>query len=102
MGSPGRGRRDRHRRARSPPAAAPEFADLIKGKYADISNAPGSRKGSSITAAEFLKNFVGDTPWTHLDIAGTAWDLGRTYVGNGASGFGTRLLVELAREHGSA
>lgn len=78
----------------------PEFADLIKGKYADISNAPGSRKGSSITAAEFLKNFVGDTPWTHIDIAGTAWDLGRTYVGSGASGFGTRLLVELAREHG--
>jgi leucyl aminopeptidase len=77
----------------------PEFADLIKGKYADISNAPGSRKGSSITAAEFLKNFVGDTPWVHVDIAGTAWDLGRQYVGNGASGFGTRLLVELARAH---
>lgn len=77
-----------------------EYADLIKGKYADISNAPGSRKGSSITAAEFLKNFVGDTPWTHVDIAGTAWDLGRTYVGTGASGFGTRMLVELAREHG--
>jgi leucyl aminopeptidase len=80
----------------------PEFADLIKGKYADISNAPGSRKGSSITAAEFLKNFVGDTPWTHLDIAGTAWDNGRAYVGSGASGFGTRLLVELAREHGAS
>ena len=79
----------------------PEFADLIKGKYADISNAPGSRKGSSITAAEFLKNFVGDTPWTHVDIAGTAWDLGRPYVGNGASGFGTRMLVELARAHAS-
>lgn len=77
-----------------------EYASLIKGKYADISNAPGSRKGSSITAAEFLKNFVGDTPWTHVDIAGTAWDLGRTYVGNGASGFGTRMLIELARQHG--
>jgi leucyl aminopeptidase len=78
-----------------------EYADLIKGKYADISNAPGSRKGSSITAAEFLHNFVGETPWTHLDIAGTAWDLGRSYVGNGASGFGTRLLIELARAHAS-
>jgi leucyl aminopeptidase len=78
-----------------------EFAELIKGKYADISNAPGSRKGSSITAAEFLKNFVGDTPWVHVDIAGTAWDLGRRYVGNGASGFGTRLLIELARAHGT-
>ncbi len=77
----------------------PEFAEIIKGKYADISNAPGSRKGSSITAAEFLKNFVGDTPWTHVDIAGTAWDLARNYVGNGASGFGTRMLIELARSH---
>ena len=77
----------------------PEFANLIKGKYADISNAPGSRKGSSITAAEFLKNFVGETPWTHVDIAGTAWDLGRPYVGNGASGFGVRLMIELARAH---
>jgi leucyl aminopeptidase len=79
-----------------------EFAALIKGRYADISNAPASRKGSSITAAEFLKNFVGDTPWTHVDIAGTAWDLGRNYVGSGASGFGTRLLVELARAHGES
>ncbi|MGB1583769.1 MAG: M17 family metallopeptidase, partial [Solirubrobacterales bacterium] len=78
----------------------PEFAELIKGKYADITNAPAARKGSSITAAEFLKNFVGETPWTHIDIAGTAWDLGRPYVGNGASGFGVRLLIELAREHG--
>lgn len=77
----------------------PEFASLIKGKYADISNAPGSRKGSSITAAEFLKNFVDETPWTHVDIAGTAWDLGRPYVGNGASGFGVRMLIELARAH---
>lgn len=76
-----------------------EYADLIKGKYADISNAPGSRKGSSITAAEFLHNFVGETPWTHVDIAGTAWDLGRNYVGSGASGFGTRMLIELARSH---
>ncbi|MFY9488496.1 MAG: leucyl aminopeptidase [Solirubrobacterales bacterium] len=75
----------------------PEYEELIKGKYADISNAPGSRKGSSITAAEFLKNFVGDTPWAHIDIAGTAWDLGRSYVGNGASGFGVRMLIELAR-----
>lgn len=78
----------------------PEFAELIKGKYADITNAPAARKGSSITAAEFLKNFVGETPWTHIDIAGTAWDLGRPYVGNGASGFGVRLLIELARKHG--
>ncbi len=76
-----------------------EFADLIKGKYADITNAPAARKGSSITAAEFLKHFVGETPWVHVDIAGTAWDMNRPYVGNGASGFGVRMLVELARAH---
>ena len=37
-------------------------------------------------------------PWAHLDIAGTAWDTGREYVGKGASGFGTRLLIRLARD----
>jgi leucyl aminopeptidase len=74
-----------------------EFAELIKGKYADIDNAPEVRKAGSITAAEFLKRFVGDTPWAHLDIAGTAWNLGRSYAEKGGSGFGVRLLVELAR-----
>ena len=37
-------------------------------------------------------------PWVHLDIAGTAWDTGREYVGKGATGFGVRLLVRLARD----
>ena len=37
-----------------------------------------------------------DKPWAHLDIAGTAWDVGRAYVGNGPTGFGVRLFVELA------
>ncbi|HEV7918278.1 MAG TPA: leucyl aminopeptidase [Solirubrobacterales bacterium] len=75
----------------------PEYFELTKGKYADLTNASESRKASSIYAAEFLKEFVGDTPWVHVDIAGTAWDLGRAYVGNGASGFGVRMLIELAR-----
>ena len=48
-------------------------------------------------AATSSSNFVGDTPWAHLDIAGSAWDLGRPYVGKGASGYGVRLLVELAQ-----
>ncbi|MGI9094570.1 MAG: leucyl aminopeptidase [Thermoleophilaceae bacterium] len=74
----------------------PEYADLIKGKYADLDNAPEGRKASSITAAEFLKNFVGEVPWVHIDIAGTAWGGTRPYVGSGASGFGVRTLVELA------
>jgi leucyl aminopeptidase len=75
-----------------------ETAKLVKGKYADIDNAPEARKASSITAAEFLKHFVGDVPWVHMDIAGTAWSLNRPYVGNGASGFGVRALIELARK----
>lgn len=74
----------------------PEYSEIIKGRYADLDNAPEARKASSITAAEFLRNFVGDTPWAHLDIAGTAWGMSRNYVGNGASGFGVRTLVELA------
>ena len=75
----------------------PEFADSIKGKYGDISNLGEAGAAGSIAGAEFLKHFVGDTPWVHVDIAGTAWGMKRNYVGNGASGFGVRLLVELAR-----
>ena len=48
-------------------------------------------------AAEFLRQFVDDRPWVHMDIAGTAWGMSRNYVGKGASGFGTRTLIELAR-----
>ncbi|GAC1437459.1 MAG: leucyl aminopeptidase [Solirubrobacteraceae bacterium] len=77
-----------------------EFAKLIEGNYADLDNAPEGRKAGSITAAEFLANFVGDTPWVHLDIAGTAWNLGRPYAEKGGSGFGVRLLVSLARHSG--
>ncbi|MFL5821153.1 MAG: leucyl aminopeptidase family protein [Solirubrobacteraceae bacterium] len=75
----------------------PEYAEMIKGRYADIVNATEERKASSITAAEFLARFVGDVPWAHVDIAGTAWDLNRPYAAKGGSGFGVRLLVELAR-----
>jgi leucyl aminopeptidase len=74
-----------------------EYDELIKGKYGDLDNAPEGRKAGTIVGAAFLSNFVGSTPWAHLDIAGSAWDLGRAYVGKGASGYGVRLLVELAR-----
>jgi leucyl aminopeptidase len=73
-----------------------EYADAIKGAYGDINNAPEDRKAGSIVAAEFLHRFAGDVPWAHLDIAGTAWDLGRAYAQKGASGFGVRLLTALA------
>ena len=75
----------------------PEYKELMKGKVADLSNLASQRKAGTITAGSFLEEFVGETPWAHVDIAGTAWDTGRAYVGKGASGFGVRLLVELAR-----
>lgn len=75
----------------------PDYADAIKGRYADIVNSTENRKAASITAAEFLHRFVGDVPWAHLDIAGTANDTGRAYAPTGGSGYGVRLLVELAK-----
>jgi leucyl aminopeptidase len=78
-----------------------EYEALITGTYGDFDNAPEGRKAGTIVGATFLANFVGETPWAHLDIAGSAWDLGRAYVGKGASGYGVRLLVELARSYSS-
>jgi leucyl aminopeptidase len=75
----------------------PEYKELTKGTVADLTNAAAKRKAGTIYAGSFLEEFVGDTPWAHVDIAGTAWDVGRPYTGNDASGFGVRLLVELAR-----
>jgi leucyl aminopeptidase len=76
----------------------PEFKALMKGTVADLSNLASKRKAGTITAASFLEEFVDETPWAHIDIAGTAWEVGREYTGNDASGFGVRLLVELARQ----
>ena len=73
-----------------------EYAKAIEGRYGDIVNAVENRKAGSIVAAEFLKRFTGDVPWAHLDIAGTAWDTGKAYAAKGGTGFGVRLLVELA------
>jgi leucyl aminopeptidase len=79
-----------------------EYDELVKGSYGDLDNAPEARKAGTIVGAAFLSNFVGEVPWAHLDIAGSAWDLGRAYVGKGASGYGVRLLVELARSFSPA
>jgi leucyl aminopeptidase len=76
----------------------PEYKELTKGTVADLTNAAAKRKAGTIYAGSFLEEFVGETPWAHVDIAGTAWDVGRPYTGNDASGFGVRLLVEFARE----
>jgi leucyl aminopeptidase len=76
-----------------------EYSELVKGTYGDLDNAPEARKAGTIVGAAFLSNFVDDVPWAHLDIAGSAWDLGRTYAEKGASGYGVRLLVELAKSY---
>jgi leucyl aminopeptidase len=73
-----------------------EYLELTKGQYADLTNAADQRVAMSSYAAEFLRQFVDDRPWVHIDIAGTAWGTSRNYVGKGATGFGTRLLIELA------
>jgi leucyl aminopeptidase len=75
-----------------------EYKDLTKGEFADLTNASPKRKAGTIYAGSFLEEFVDGKPWAHLDIAGTAWDTGRDYVGKGPTGFGVRLLVALARD----
>jgi leucyl aminopeptidase len=74
-----------------------EYDEMIKGRYADIVNSTAERSAGGITAAQFLKRFVGDVPWAHLDIAGTANDNKKPYTPTGGSGFGVRTLIELAR-----
>ena len=73
-----------------------EYRDQLKSEIADMVNI-GGIPGGSITAAMFLKEFTGDLPWAHLDIAGTAWnEEARPYLPKGASGVGVRTLAELA------
>jgi leucyl aminopeptidase len=74
----------------------PEYLELTKGAFADLQNSAEARVAQSNYAAEFLRQFVDERPWVHVDIAGTAWGMTRNYVGKGASGFGTRMLIELA------
>jgi leucyl aminopeptidase len=74
----------------------PGYDELMKGRYADMVNSSEGRKAQVITAAALLARFAGDVPWAHLDIAGVADSLGRPYAPKGASGWGVRLLVELA------
>ncbi len=74
-----------------------EYTKQIESKVADIKNTGGKAAGTS-TAAAYLEKFVGDTPWAHLDIAGTAWDFTeKSYVPKGPSGIGVRTLLEMVR-----
>ncbi len=74
-----------------------EYTKQIESKVADMKNTGGKSAGT-ITAAAYLEKFVGETPWAHLDIAGTAWEFTeKTYVPKGPSGIGVRTLLELVR-----
>ncbi len=79
------------------------YKDQIKSNIADIKNI-GGRAAGTITAAAFLSNFVDNTPWIHLDIAGTAWtqegSVAKSYVEKGATGFGVRLVAKMLIESG--
>jgi leucyl aminopeptidase len=75
-----------------------EYKEYIKSDAADIKNS-GGRNGSLVTAGYFLKEFAGETPWAHLDIAGTAWsDKDKPYCPKGATGIGVRLLLNFLKE----
>ena len=88
-----------HRRDRMAAAAPRGVRRHDQGPLrADRQLAPRSGQATALTAGEFLHHFAGDVPWAHLDIAGTAYDVRRPYFADkGATGFGVRLLVELAR-----
>jgi leucyl aminopeptidase len=77
----------------------PEYDKLIDSKNADMKNT-GGRSAGAITAAQFLQRFVKDTPWAHLDVAGTAMGSPSSEISQSwASGFGVRLLDRLVRDH---
>jgi leucyl aminopeptidase len=78
---------------------APEYDKQIDSQFADMKNT-GGRHGGSITAAQFLQRFVDNTPWAHLDIAGTAMGAPKTEINQSwGSGFGVRLLERLVADH---
>ncbi len=79
-----------------------DYREMIKSGIADIQNVGSGKGGGAITAAMFLKEFTGDTPWIHLDIAGTAWqDDVKPWNAKGATGVAVRTLVDLAMKFGS-
>jgi leucyl aminopeptidase len=73
-----------------------DYKEQLKSAFADLANT-GGRPGGAITAALFLKEFAGETPWVHLDIAGMAWlDEAKPYMAKGPSGVAVRTFVNLA------
>ncbi len=75
-----------------------DYKEYLKSAFADLGNI-GGRWGGAITAAAFLKEFAEDTPWVHLDIAGTAWlDDAKPYMAKGPTGLPVRTMVRLAMD----
>jgi leucyl aminopeptidase len=73
-----------------------DYRDFIKGTVADIQNISSGKGGGAITGAMFIKEFTGDTPWIHLDIAGTAWnDDAKPWLAKGPTGVALRTLIHL-------
>jgi leucyl aminopeptidase len=79
-----------------------EYREMIKGTMADIQNIGSGKGGGAITGAMFIREFVDDVPWVHLDIAGTAWyDDAKPWMAKGATGVPVRTLVDLAMNFNS-
>jgi leucyl aminopeptidase len=77
-----------------------EYREFIKGSVADIQNIGSGKGGGAITGAMFIKEFAGDTPWIHLDIAGTAWnDDAKPWLAKGPTGVALRTLVHLVMSY---
>jgi leucyl aminopeptidase len=77
-----------------------EYREFIKGSFADIQNIGSGKGGGSITGAWFIREFAGDTPWIHLDIAGTAWnDDAKPWLAKGPTGVALRTLVNLVQTY---
>jgi leucyl aminopeptidase len=76
------------------------YRRYVDSAYADLKNASELRQGSPVLAAEFLREFAGDGPWAHIDMAGPGFlerSRGDYYTQRGGTGYGVRLIVELAR-----
>jgi len=77
-----------------------EYREFIKGSFADIQNISSGKGGGAITGAMFIKEFTGDSPWIHLDIAGTAWnDDPKPWLAKGPTGVALRTLVHLVMSY---
>jgi leucyl aminopeptidase len=77
-----------------------DYREFIKGTVADIQNIGSGKGGGAITGAMFIKEFIGDSPWIHLDIAGTAWnDDAKPWLAKGPTGVALRTLVHLVMSY---